>query len=91
LEWRRITPNREVSISTSLLSDVLGIHGYDSVRTDSQDGQGIFTIAREPDDCRCSTCVSRAVLSRGHVPRGVRCPPMGSRATAVELPIPWVE
>jgi transposase len=78
-------------MSTSLLYHAFGIRGYDSVRTDDQDGPVIFTIAQDPDDCRCSACGSRAVISRGHVERRFRGLPIGSRTTAVDFPIPRVE
>ena len=78
-------------MSTSLLYHAFGIRGYDYVRTDYQDGQVIFTIAQDPADCRCSACGSRDVISRGQVPRRFRGLPIGSRTTAVELPIPRVE
>jgi transposase len=51
----------------------------------------IFTIAQDPEDCRCSACGSRQVISRGHVERRFRNVPIGSRPTAVVLPIPRVE
>jgi hypothetical protein len=51
-------------MSTSLLYHAFGIRGSDYVRTDYQDGQVIFTIAQDPQDCRCSACGSR-----GHLPR----------------------
>ena len=44
-----------------------------------------------PRDCRCSACGSREVISRGHVERRFRSLPIGSRTTAVVLPIPRVE
>jgi transposase len=78
-------------MSTSLLYHAFGIRGYDYVRTAYEGGQVIFTITQDPGDCRCSVCGSRAVLSRGHVPRRFRCLPIGSRATAVDFPIPRVE
>jgi transposase len=78
-------------MSTSLLYHAFGIRGYDYVRTQYQDGQVIFTIAQDPEDCRCPACGSRQVISRGHVERRFRNVPIGSRPTAVVLPIPRVE
>ena len=78
-------------MSTSLLYHAFGIRGYDYVRTDYQDGQVIFTIAQDPQDCRCSACGSRAVISRGQVERRFRCLPIGNRTTALDLAIPRVE
>jgi transposase len=78
-------------MSTSLLYHAFGIRGYDYVRTDYPHGQVIFTIAQDPADCRCSACGCRDVISRGHVQRRFRGLPIGSRTTAVELPIPRVE
>jgi transposase len=78
-------------MSTSLLYHAFGIRGYDYVRTEYQDGQVIFTIAQDPDDCRCSACGSREVISRGHAERRFRSLPIGRRTTAVVLPIPRVE
>jgi transposase len=78
-------------MSTSLLYHAFGIRGYQYTRTDSQDGQVIFTIRQEPKTCRCSACGAREVQSRGHVARRFRSLPIGGRATAVILPIPRVE
>src|SRR5512146_1866510 len=85
------TPNREASMSTSLLYHAFGIRGYQYTRTDYQDGQVIFTIHQEPETCRCSACRSPQVQSRGRVERRFRALPIGSRATFVVLPIPRVE
>jgi transposase len=78
-------------MSTSLLYHAFGIRGYDYIRTDYQDGQVIFTVEQDPEDCRCPACGAREVSSRGHVERRFRSLPIGSRATAVVLPIPRVE
>jgi hypothetical protein len=78
-------------MSTRLLYHAFGIRGYDSVRTDYQDGPVIFTIAQDPADYRCSACGCRDVLSRGHQRCRFRCLPIGSRTTAVDLSIPRVE
>jgi transposase len=78
-------------MSTSLLYHAFGIRGYGYVRTEYQDGQVIFTIAQDPADCRCSACGCRDVISRGQAQRRFRSLPIGSRTTAVVLPIPRVE
>ncbi len=78
-------------MSTSLLYHAFGIRGYQYVRTDYPDGQVIFTIRQESKTCRCSACGSTRVQSRGHVERRFRSLPIGSRTTAVVLPIPRVE
>ena len=78
-------------MSTSLLYHTFGIRGYDYLRTDYQDGRVIFTITQEPEDWCCSACGAREVHSRGHVQRSFRFLPIGSRTTAVVLPIPRVE
>jgi transposase len=78
-------------MSTSLLYHAFGIRGYDYVRTEYHDGRVIFTIAQDPEDCRCPACGSRDVISRGHAERRFRSLPIGSRPTAVVLPIPRVE
>src|SRR3982750_2401117 len=78
-------------MSTSLLYHAFGIRGYQYTRTDYQDGQVIFTIQQEPKTYRCSACGARQVQPRGHVTRRFRSLPIGSRATAVVLPIPRVE
>src|SRR4051812_8677367 len=78
-------------MSTSLLYHAFGIRGYTYVRTDYPDGQVIFTIRQESKTCRCSACGSTRVQSRGHVERRFRSLPIGSRTTAVVLPIPRVE
>jgi transposase len=86
-----MAPNREVSMSTSLLYHAFGIRGYEYVRTDYHGGGTIFTIRQDPDDCRCSACGSRRVISRGHADRQFITLPIGSRKTTVALPIPRVE
>jgi transposase len=78
-------------MSTSLLYHAFGIRGYDYVRTDYRGGETIFTIRQDPEGCRCSACGSRDVISRGHAERRFRCVPIGSRPTAVVLPISRVE
>jgi transposase len=78
-------------MSISLLYHAFGIRGYRYTRTDYKDGQVIFTIAQEPETCRCSACGSSQVQSRGRVERRFRSLPIGSRATFVVLPIPRVE
>src|SRR5215470_239156 len=86
-----MAPNLEVSMSTSLLYHAFGIRGYEYVRTDYRDGATIFTIRPDPEDCRCPACGSRDVISRGHAERRFRAVPIGSRPTAIVLPIPRVE
>ncbi len=78
-------------MSTSLLYHAFGVRGYDYVRTDYQEGQVIFTIEQDPEDCRCPICGGRDVTSRGHVWRRFRSLPIGARVTSVALPIPRVE
>lgn len=78
-------------MSTSLLYHAFGIRGYKYVRTDYPDGQVIFTLRQAPETCRCPACGSTRVQSRGHVERRFRSLPIGSRTTAIVLPIPRVE
>ncbi len=78
-------------MSTSLLYHAFGVRGYDHVRTDYIDGEVIFTIEQDHDDCRCPICGGREVTVRGHVWRRFRSLPIGCRMTAVVLPIPRVE
>src|SRR5436305_10265490 len=87
LELRYRAPNREVSMSTSLLYHAFGIRGYQYTRTDYKGGQTIFTIRQDATTCRCSGCGSPQVLSRGQVLRRFRSLPIGGRATFVVLPI----
>ncbi len=75
----------------SLLYHAFFIRGYKHSRTDYQDGRVIFTIYREPDTYRCSSCSSSQVLSRGEVDRRLQCLPIGGRATFVDLGIPRVK
>src|SRR6516165_10609123 len=86
-----MAPNREVSMSTSLLYHAFGIRGYEHVRTDYRGGATIFTIRQDPQDCRCSACGSREVAHRGHAERHFLALPIGTRKTSVVLPIPRVE
>ena len=78
-------------MSTSLLYHAFGIRGYEHVRTDYRGGATTFTIRQDPDDCRCSACGSREVISRGHAERRFMALPIGTRKTTVVLPIPRVE
>jgi transposase len=78
-------------MSTSLLYHAFGIRGYKYARTDYSAGQVIFTIRQAPETCRCPACGSTQVQSRGHVERRFRSLPVGSRTTAVVLPVPRVE
>jgi transposase len=77
-------------MSTSLLYHGFGIRGYEYVRTAYEGGQVTFTIRQEPTALRCEACGSRDVRPRGQVERRFRSLPIGSRATAVVLPIPRV-
>jgi transposase len=78
-------------MSTSLLYHAFRIRGYEYVRTGYRGGATIFTIRQDPDDCRCSACGSRRVISRGHAERQFLTLPIGGRKTTVALPIPRVE
>ncbi len=78
-------------MSTSLLYHAFGLRGDEYVRTDDRGGATIFTIRQDPEDCRCSACGSRQVISRGHAERQFLALPIGSRKTTVVLPIPRVE
>jgi transposase len=78
-------------MSTSLLYHAFGIRGYQYTRTDYQAGQTIFTIHQAPQTCRCAACGSPQVRPRGHVERRFRTVPIGSRPTAIVLPVPRVE
>ncbi len=86
-----MTPNREVSISTSLLYHGFSIRGYKYVRTEYRGGEVIFTIGQNLKSCRREACGSHDVRPRGHVERRCRSLPIGSRVTSVVLPIPRVE
>ena len=77
-------------MSTSLLYHAFGIRGYHYVRTEYEGGETVFTIRQELKTCRCEACGSRDVRPKGHVERRFRSLPIGSRATAVVLPIPRV-
>src|SRR5918997_2678047 len=78
-------------MSTSLLYHAFGTRGYRYVRTAYSEGQVIFTLRQEPQDCRCSACGAGDLISRGHVERRFRSLPIGSRATCLVLPVPRVE
>jgi transposase len=86
-----MAPNREVSMSTSLLYHAFGIRGYEHVRIDYRGAATIFTTRQDLDDCRCSACGSRKVTHRGHAERHFLALPIGTRKTPVVLPILRVE
>jgi len=77
-------------MSTSLLYHGFGIRGYKYVRTEYEGGDVVFTIRQELKTCRCEACGSRDVRPKGQVERRFRSLPIGSRSTAVVLPIPRV-
>jgi transposase len=77
-------------MSTSLLYHAFAIRGYEYIRTDYQGGEVVFTIAQEPKTFRCEACGSRDVRPKWRVERRFHSLPIGSRATAVVLPIPRV-
>ena len=78
-------------MSTSLLYHAFGIRGYECTRTRYEGGSVIFSIRREPETWRCSSCGSARVIRRGQVTRRFRSLPIGARATFVDLPIPRLE
>jgi transposase len=78
-------------MSTSLLYHAFGIRGYEYIRTDYRGGATIFTIRQDLDDCRCSACGSRELISRGHAERQFTGLPIGGRKTTIVLPIPRAE
>jgi transposase len=78
-------------MSTSLLYHAFGVRGYDYTRTRYEGGAVIFSIRREHETSRCSSCGSARVIRRGQVTRRFRSLPIGGRATFVDLPIPRLE
>src|SRR5277367_5302164 len=78
-------------MSTSLLYHAFGIRGYKYSSTQYDNRKVIFTIFREPETYRCSSCGSRHVISRGQAVRRFHSLPIGSRGTSVVLPIPRLE
>lgn len=78
-------------MSTSLLYHAFGIRGYRHVATHFHEGEVIFRIAKDFQDCCCSACGSPFVASRGQVERQFRCLPIGHRPVTVVLPIPRVQ
>jgi transposase len=85
------TPDREVSLSTSLLSHAFGTRGSRDLPTTYTEGRIVRTIRQGPRSCRCAACGSGDVVSRGHGERRPRSLPIGPRATSLVLPIPRVE
>src|SRR3954447_12222917 len=78
-------------MSTSLLYHAFGIRGYESVRTDHQEGRVIFTILQEPKPAAARSAGGCEVRPHGHVERRFRSLPIGGRATFVDLPVSRVE
>jgi transposase len=78
-------------MSTSLLYHAFGIRGYVYSRTDYDNGKVIFTVHQERGTCRCSSCGSSQVISRGQVNRCFLSLPIGGRGTYVSFAIPRVE
>jgi transposase len=77
-------------MSTSLLYHAFSIRGYEYVRTEYQGREVVFTIRQDRKTFRCEACGSRDVEPRGRVERQFRSLPIGSRSTAIVLPIPRV-
>jgi transposase len=78
-------------MSTSLSYHAFGIRGYVYSRTDYYNGKVIFRVHQERGTCRCSTCGSSQVISRGQVNRCFLSLPIGGRGTYVSFAIPRVE
>ena len=78
-------------MSTSLLYHAFGIRGYVYSRTAYDNGKVIFTVHQERGTCRCSSCGSSQVISRGQVNRCFLSLPIGGRGTYVSFAIPRVE
>jgi transposase len=78
-------------MSTSLLYHAFGIRGYVYSRTDYDNGKVIFTVHQERGTCRCSSCGSSQVISRGQVNRCFLSLPIGGRGTYPSFAIPRVE
>jgi transposase len=78
-------------MSTSLLYHAFGIRGYVYSRTDYDNGKVTFTVHQERGTCRCSSCGSSQVISRGQVNRWFLSLPIGGRGTYVSFAIPRVE
>ena len=74
-------------MSTTLLSNLFGIRGYEYQRTDYYQGNACFTIEQAREKYRCSECGSAAVHAQGHKDRFLRSLPIGGKPTFVFLKV----
>jgi transposase len=82
-----VKPEGEGRMSKKLLYTMFGIRGYDYDGMDVIDGTAVFRISPAVDNLRCGTCGSPRVIRRGTVLRTLRSLPIGSRLTAVQVPV----
>lgn len=74
-------------MSTTLLSNMFGIRGYEYQRTEYFQGNACFTIEQAREKYRCSECGSAAVHAQGHKDRFLRSLPIGGKPTFVLLKV----
>ena len=74
-------------MSTTLLSNMFGIRGYEYQRTEYYQGNACFTIEQAREKYRCSECGSAAVHAQGHKDRFLRSLPIGGKPTFVFLKV----
>jgi len=77
-------------MSTSILYHGFGIVGYRYKNTSYQEGDLVFTVAKERSSLRCPCCKSGQVTRRGALPRWFKTVPIGSKQVFIKLFIPRV-
>jgi transposase len=79
-------------MSTSLIYHAFGIKSkYEYKRQSYEQGVINFTIMRQASECRCSSCGSKNVRSRGTKERKLRNVPIGSKPTYINVIIRRLE
>jgi transposase len=78
-------------MSTSLLYHGFGIRGYRYVRTEYIEGGVVFTIAQDPQTCRCPICGGRNTILKGGVVRRFRGLPIGGKHVTFVFRVPRIK
>ena len=78
-------------MSSSILSHVWGIVGYDYLRTEYIGGKIIFHIDHKSSKLRCPICRSQNIILRGTKPRYIRGIPVGHKEVWFALDVQRIE
>jgi len=77
-------------MSTTLLYQGFGLHGYHYVRQEHREGRVIFHIEQPRERLRCPHCRSDNVWAQGGVERTFHTVPIGSKPVRLQFTVPRV-